>query len=153
MRSLPTRLLDSMFIAAALAVAASAQADPPAFDLLAQAAASETAAAENYGAPRIIRPKDGETVHDNTGAVPVEVGLQPPLNTKAGHRIRVMLDGARLAGAWSTSRFSLQQVDRGAHTLRVIVTDGEGKELARSDPIEFHMWQASRLFRGQRSKP
>ena len=153
MRPMPTRLIESTIIAAVLAITATAQAAQPAFNLLAQATAPEAAPPMNYSAPRIVRPKNADTIHDNTGTAPIEVTLQPPLNAKAGHRIRVILDDALQTGAWSTTRFSLQQVDRGTHTLRVIVTDGEGKELARSEPIEFYMWQASRLFRGQRSTP
>lgn len=111
---------------------------------------AQAASATSYSVPRIVVPKNADTIHDNSGAVPVEVALQPALNVKAGHRLRVVLDDTVQPGAYTATRFTLQQVDRGTHSLRVVVTDEAGKELARSEPIEFYMWQASRLFR-QRS--
>lgn len=140
------RLLTSTVLLAALATAAVTFAEEPPVLRLAQSAAPESASPARYGVLQIVQPKNAETVHDNTGAVPVEVALNPPLDTKAGHRLRVMLDEALLPGAWTTTRFSLQQVERGTHQLQVIVADGEGRTLNRSATIEFYMWQASRLF-------
>lgn len=103
-----------------------------------------------YRVPRIVRPKNAETIHDNTGAVLVEVSLRPALAVRAGHRLRVLLDDAMRPEEWTAAHFSLQEVDRGTHTLQVIVVDGDGNRLAVSAPVEFHMWRASRLFPARR---
>ncbi len=144
-------LLTSLLLFAA--AAAATPAGLPAPDRLAQAESTPTVAEPRYGTLRLVRPAPAETIHDNSGTVPVEVTLQPALRAEAGHRFRVLLDNALQPGAWATTRFSLPQVDRGAHTLQVIVTDRGGDELARSAPVEFHMWQASRLFPGRRAAP
>lgn len=143
-------LLVSMLVAAALATAVPLTTGEAASRELAQAASTEAPAPTRYSALSIVAPKKEQTIHDNTGKVPVEVALQPPLDTKAGHRLQAVVDGSVLSGSWTTTRFSLQQIDRGTHRLEVIVTDSAGKELARSAPVEFYVWQASRLFR-QRS--
>lgn len=139
---MPNRFLDLVVCLVALVVAPTATGGETAALMLAQAASPT-----RYERVRLAQPKNAETIHDNSGAVPVEVLLQPPLDTKAGHRLRVLLDNTLLPESWSAPRFSLQQVERGTHQLQVIVTDGEGNELGRSASIEFYMWQASRLFR------
>jgi hypothetical protein len=100
-----------------------------------------------------VRPKAAETIHDNTGTVRIEVALRPPLRVQAGHRFRVLLNGALQPGEWSAARFSLRGVDRGTHSLQVIVTDGNGSRLAASASVEFHMWRASRLFPQRETTP
>ncbi len=101
----------------------------------------------------IVAPKSGATIHDNSGQIAVSVTLRPALRANAGHRFRALLDNALLPGEWSSARFSLTGVDRGSHTLRVIVTDADGNRLLESGPVEFHMWQASRLFPNRRAAP
>jgi len=140
------RLLTSTIVLAALATAAPTFAEDPAGLRLAQSAAPESTSPARYRLLQIVQPKNAETIHDNTGAVPVEVAMHPTLDSKAGHRLRVTLDEALLPGAWTTTRFTLQQVERGTHRLQVIVVDGDGRTLGQSATIEFYMWQASRLF-------
>ncbi len=147
------RILIPAFAASLLFLAAPVHPAGPGPQTLAQAATERAASPTRYRSVRIVTPKNAETIHDNAGTVPVEVALQPALDVKAGHRLRVSLDGVLLPGDWTSNRLSLQQVDRGTHTLQVIVIDSDGKALARSATIEFHLWQASRLFRGQRATP
>lgn len=109
--------------------------------------------APRYEAPRLLAPKSGETIHDNQGTVWVEVALQPPLRTEAGHRFRIRLDGRLVAGTWSATRFSLSDVERGTHTLQFVVVDAAGRELAASAPIEFNLWRASRLSPSRKNAP
>lgn len=100
---------------------------------------------------QVLSPKQGGTVHDNAGNVPVKATVRPPLRSQDGHRLRAMLDGALLPGVWQTTRFTMQGVNRGTHTLQVVITDADGRSLIESEPVEFSVWQASRLFRGRRS--
>jgi hypothetical protein len=100
----------------------------------------------HYVLLQVASPKQDETVHDNAGNAPVAVRLQPRLRTKDGDRLRVLLDDVLLPSVWRTTKFSLQGIDRGRHTLQVIVTDARDRRLIESEPVAFNLWQASRLL-------
>lgn len=93
----------------------------------------------------ITRPQAGETVHDNTGAVPVEVTVAGGVLT-AGQRLRVLLDEKPYGAEQRAPAFVLQGVERGEHQLRVELVDAKGTVLGASSPVTFYMWQASSLF-------
>jgi hypothetical protein len=99
-----------------------------------------------YSALHIDRPRANETLHDNSGRVNVALTLRPPLRTRDGHVLRVLLDNELLDGSWTQAPIELTGVDRGTHDLQVIVVDTEGRRLAASTPVEFHLWRASRLL-------
>jgi hypothetical protein len=45
------------------------------------------------------------------------------------------------------SVFYLNGVARGTHELTVRLLDASGREVMRTAPVTFHVWQASALFR------
>ncbi len=98
----------------------------------------------------IVSPQQDETIRDNTGAVTVQMVLEPSLNVEAGHQLVLLLDGIKQPG---NSMLQLQNVDRGSHTVQIKVEDAEGKTLASSNVITFHMKQASRLLRQKNGPP
>ncbi|HUV98862.1 MAG TPA: hypothetical protein VMV70_06325 [Gallionella sp.] len=102
--------------------------------------------ADGYRVARIVSPKPDATVHNNSGNLVVTVATSPPLH--AGDRITLLLDGRTVSSGYG-QRFQLQGINRGSHTLRVHVNAPDGKVLAVSAPVTFHMWQASRLFRNR----
>ena len=109
-------------------------------------ATAGTAAAQ--GAPAsigITSPADEETIHDNTGRVPVAVALDSNA-LPTGGAIRVLLDGAPLGPARTTASFALEGVERGEHTLQVQLLDAAGNVAASSPTVKFYMWQASKLL-------
>ncbi|MEW5943941.1 MAG: hypothetical protein AB1710_08835 [Pseudomonadota bacterium] len=108
------------------------------------------ALAQEYAELSIVRPAPEEVVHDNAGRVEVELRLVPPLDVKAGHRIRASLDGVAAGEPYQGAQFALEGVERGAHTLRVEVVDEGGAALIGSAPVVFQMWRASVLFPGRR---
>lgn len=98
---------------------------------------------------RLTSPAPGETVHSNGGQVPVAVVGAPP-----EARFRVILDGAPHGELRTTPTFTVDGVDRGTHTLAVSAVDEAGREIGRTEAVEFQMWQASRLFPNRRgAKP
>jgi hypothetical protein len=143
-----------LYLILAMFAAAPAIAVEPALPPLAQAVVPATPATPEarYASLRIVRPEHEETIHDNTGTVPVDVLLRPALRAQAGHRFRVLLDGVQAPGEWRSAHFSLHGIERGTHTVQVIVTDADGRRLAESAPVEFHLWQASRLFPHRQSE-
>jgi hypothetical protein len=88
----------------------------------------------------IVSPKAGSTIHDNSGFVPVVVAAHAPYDA-----IRVLLDGKQRGPLRKSVAFSLENVHRGEHELAVELLRS-GRVVASSEPVVFHMWQASRLF-------
>ncbi len=90
----------------------------------------------------IFKPKNQETVHNNSGNVSVEImALLDP-----GHTVRLLIDGDRAAPDSRDLTFRLQGVERGEHTLQALVLDRRGHVVKRSQPVTFFMWQASKQF-------
>lgn len=90
----------------------------------------------------IFKPKNEETVHNNSGTVTVEImALLAP-----GQSIRLLIDGGRAAPDSRDLTFRLQGVERGEHTLQALVLDKRGYVVTRSQPVIFFMWQASSQF-------
>ncbi|RPI44328.1 MAG: hypothetical protein EHM59_13100 [Betaproteobacteria bacterium] len=111
-----------------------------------RAASAPTETQPAYVSVAIASPTPEHTIHDNTGTVPVQVEMEPALQSDRGHRISLSLDGRSVATLQSGA-FVLNDVERGTHELRAAVVDAEGHELIASSAVTFHMWQASVLFR------
>ena len=86
----------------------------------------------------IAAPQPGQVIHDNQGRVGVVVADLP-----SGARLQAMLDGAPLGPVEEAPAFSLEDVPRGTHRLRVILLDDQDRELATSEEVEFTVWRAS----------
>lgn len=101
---------------------------------------------------RIVQPQNEETIHDNTGRVPVTVAISNGEPLAPGGAIRVLLDGRPFGPEARTGSFALEGVERGEHVLRVQVVDAAGTVIATSEAVTFYMWQASRLFPSRKKK-
>ena len=93
-----------------------------------------------YTQIEVVSPADDETVRSNEGTVAVSVELRPGL--AQGHKLRIFLDGTASADELPTTQITLQNVDRGTHSLAVAVVDPAGKELLRSASVTFHLLRA-----------
>lgn len=92
----------------------------------------------------ISQPKDNATVRNNNGSVDVKFRVIPPL--KANHHISLLLDGNKYTGNTTVNNltgFSLQNIDRGTHTIKAELKNDKGKVIASSLPITFYMHRAS----------
>lgn len=99
-----------------------------------------------YNKLAIIKPENDEAVRANNGVVDVDLALEPALDTKAGHQIAVTLDGKELPDIPASTQFQLNNVDRGTHSLQAQIIDAEGKVLARSNTVTFHLQRISALI-------
>lgn len=97
----------------------------------------------------ISRPQHGETIHDNTGAVPVAVALHGA-TLGADKRLRVLIDGNPYVADQRALEFTLKGIERGEHHLQVQLLDDAGRVLATSLTSTFQVWQASSLFPGRK---
>lgn len=93
-----------------------------------------------YRSLAIASPADDEAVRENAGNVTVVTNVNPNLRT--GHVMRLLVDG-QAAGEGRQAEFSLENVDRGTHTLTVEIVDDNGDVLIRSPSTTFHMLRAS----------
>ena len=59
-------------------------------------------------------------------------------------------DLSQLIARGPQTEFRLDGVERGEHTLQARLVDRNGRTLAGSEPVTFHLWQASRLFQNRR---
>ena len=85
---------------------------------------------------KVTSPTNDETIRDNGGNVHVSLSLSPGL--QGGHSIEVMMDGQSI-GSGSGTTVTLTDVDRGTHTVQAAIKDGQGKEIARSNSVIFHL--------------
>ncbi len=91
---------------------------------------------DGYKAFKLTSPTNDATIRDAGGNVRVSLSLTPAL--RSGHSIEFMMDGQSIGSGKSTS-LTLSEVDRGTHTVQAAVKDSEGKEIARSNSVIFHL--------------
>lgn len=92
----------------------------------------------------IINPIHEQTLWNIGGNLPIEVRLEPGLQT--GHQIDVALDGQRMHLSALGQQFIVPDVYRGLHTLQAVVVDSiTGEEILRSVAITITVQQTSIL--------
>jgi len=95
-----------------------------------------------YNSITIIQPAHDASIRDNPGNISITVSASPKLRIKRGHKITIELDGAVMVT--TTSGFAtLANIDRGTHTLRATIVDGDGTALISSAVSTFHLHRAS----------
>lgn len=95
-----------------------------------------------------VQPKNDDTIWDNTGAIPVSLQLEPPLDTENGHSIWVYVDGSAVVRKSQSLVQPLSGIDRGTHKIRAEVRDEKRKTLKRTQNITVHLKRASAIPRG-----
>lgn len=101
-----------------------------------------------YSKFRIVSPSNEATIWDNTGAVPVSLLLEPPLDTENGHSVWVYVDGRAVVRKSQNMVQQLSGIDRGAHKIRAEIRDEKRKTLKRTKDITVNMKRASAIPRG-----
>jgi len=90
-----------------------------------------------YESIAVVSPENNQVVRSEGGALDISVELRPGL--QPGHKIRVYLDGNQAAQDLDATQITLQNTDRGTHSIAVGVIDENNKELKRSGAVSFHM--------------
>jgi len=105
---------------------------------------------EGYADLKITSPGNDELIRDNAGNVVVRTRLTPDL--KAGHTLRLELNGT-LAGARAESgALHLTNLPRGTHQLRLVIENDKGRRLFESDQTVFHLQRFSALLNPGRNQ-
>lgn len=89
----------------------------------------------------INQPTDNATIRDNTGSVFISGSIQPVF--KRGFKIQLFLDGKSHQAPQTHSMFSLKDIDRGEHQIKMDLLDNEGKVIASSKSVTFYMHRSS----------
>ncbi len=92
----------------------------------------------------LLAPTDDATLRENSGAITLSFAVDPPLKTRAGHRLVVLLDGKAVSEGKSAT-LTLENVDRGSHSLQGEIVDSRGTVLTRSPSITVHLLRHSIL--------
>lgn len=86
-------------------------------------------------------PKDNSTIRDNTGSIYIQGSIKPIF--KRGLKIQLILDGLPHQEPQTDTRFSLQDINRGEHQIKMQLLNEKGKVIASSTAITFYMHRSS----------
>jgi hypothetical protein len=103
--------------------------------------ATTPASVSPYSSCAIVSPTPDE-VFLNTFSVPARLDVQPFL--RGGDHVVVSLDGKPVDGLpAAATQFTLDQLDRGTHSVQAAIRDGSGKTVCSSGSVTFHVRQPS----------
>jgi hypothetical protein len=91
-----------------------------------------------YMAVTILNIQNDEGIRANGGIFAIQLASQPALDTQAGHRYVVLIDGAAHQTSDSAA-FQLENLQRGTHSISVQVQDKDGSILTSSSPVTMHV--------------
>jgi TolA-binding protein len=89
----------------------------------------------------IRSPTAEQTLRDNSGAVSINAEVLP----KKSGKFQLIIDN-QIVKTQSNSKFQLENINRGAHTIQIKFLDNSGKILASSIPQAFYLQKTSALI-------
>ncbi|NQD36184.1 DUF4124 domain-containing protein [Permianibacter sp. IMCC34836] len=90
----------------------------------------------------ISKPAAEEVIRDNEGRIGVEGSVSPMMDED--HRVRLLLDGKQVGELAQAPSWTLDEVDRGEHTLVIeVVHKSSGKVFASSPSSKFMLFRTS----------
>lgn len=95
-----------------------------------------------YAAVAIVKPDNEEAIRANGGSFSVELASQPELDAKSGHRYVIMVDGKKHAES-NNARLTLQNMERGAHSISAEIRDSSNNVLASSSSKTIYVLRAT----------
>lgn len=97
---------------------------------------------ELYKRIEVVEPEPDSAFWRGGGSVTIRVRSEPDLSR--GHSFQLEFDGES-RGTNRSGTFSLDNVDRGTHTIVVHILDSAGDIITSSDPSRFTLHRPSRL--------
>jgi len=89
----------------------------------------------------INHPLDNTTIRDNTGSVYISGSIKPIF--KHGLQIQLILDNKPYLKPQAHTLFSLRNINRGEHQIKMQLLNKKGKIIASSKAITFYMHRTS----------
>lgn len=106
--------------------------------------ATSAAPPADYSKVEIWKPGNDEAIANSGGQVSVAVRVEPSL--QAGDRLALYLDGTLVSGfPQQGMEYQLTGVERGTHSLQLVVVNPQGKPTKTSAPVQFHVLAPSVL--------
>ena len=99
----------------------------------------------------ITTPDNDATIRENSGKVEINVATEPPLQSQAGHKILVKIDGKAIGDPSTAQHYVLDNIDRGTHSLQASVLDASGNTLMESSTVTFHLKRISILLKNNKN--
>jgi hypothetical protein len=91
-----------------------------------------------------ISEPTNDQVFTNTSTVNAGVNATPTI--RPGDTAIVTMDGQRIPGVPATGgQFTITPVDRGTHSIQVVIQDAQGNPVCQSASVTFHVQQPSLL--------
>ncbi len=106
----------------------------------------EEAEATNYQVA-ISEPANETSIPMGPGNFSVSARVEPALAD--GALLQLYIDGSPSGSPQSGTSWGLTNVFRGAHDLTVAVVDGDGNQLAQSDPVRVFVFRPSTNFKNR----
>ena len=108
---------------------------PPAVPKAAPSADEKATDIFKYQSIAVTSPPQEHTFTDGSGDAAISVQVTPPVESRLGHRLEVVMDGQ--AQAINGTGVTLTNLDRGEHTVQARVVDRDGNELIRTNSVTF----------------
>ncbi len=89
----------------------------------------------------ITTPSNNTTIRDNTGSIYISGAITPRF--KPNWEVQLVLDEKPYPSPKKHAIFSLKNIDRGEHTIKMLLLDEKGKIIASSKTVTFYMHRAS----------
>ena len=94
-----------------------------------------------YETLAVLQPASRETLWGTAGRVEIAIGISPDLQPR--HSLALYMDGELAEFGMHATRFVIEDVPRGEHTVQAVVLDEADRELLRSAPVTFFIQQTS----------
>ena len=92
---------------------------------------------------QITSPLDDSVIRDNQGNMIISASIQPPLSSESKIQIHIYFD-EKLISQGKVRSTSINNADRGTHTIRAALVSPAGKILARSNTVAVHVKKHSK---------
>ncbi|VAW88107.1 hypothetical protein MNBD_GAMMA16-1247 [hydrothermal vent metagenome] len=99
-----------------------------------------------YSTFRITSPSNNSAIRENSGSVSVQLEITPKLNTALGHAVSINLDG-KLFIKGQFAQATLNNLDRGAHTVSAHIHNKQGKIIRSTSTVSFQLQRFSKLHK------
>ncbi len=86
-------------------------------------------------------PENNSTIRDNTGSIYIQGSIKPIF--KRGLKIQLFLDGEPYLKLQTHTKYSLRNIARGEHQIKMKLFNDNGREIAESKATTFYMHRAS----------
>ena len=96
-----------------------------------------------YTTLEIMQPQDNSSLRNNAGNLPITLQIEPALLD--GDTVSIKIDGVEVIKA-RKSTLSLNNINRGSHSLEASIINSHGKILKRSKTLTFHLHRQSVLI-------